>query len=220
MTFKTLFLAAALAGLPLAVESLWPMAAQAQEAAAQEDKPTPIPPELVNELRQGGFLIFFRHGITPNMKDPIDIEPDNPRAADCASQRNLSGEGIEQSRAIGEAFRELEIPVGTVRASPMCRSADTAWYAFGRNERDRTLLGHGTNPAIDPFEAKVYRNIRNVAKVPPLPMTNSVFVGHGNLGDIFGGGNLAEGEAVIVKPDGKGAWQMIAKVKSDQWLAK
>lgn len=218
MKLKTLLLAAGLAAASFAA---WQMPAVAQDAAAAaEEKPTPIAVELLAKLRQGGFLIFFRHGLTPNMKDPIDTEPDDPRPADCAHQRNLNGEGIEQARAIGEAFRELEIPVGVVRASPMCRSADTAWYAFGRNERDRTLLGHGTDPKIDPFEAKVYRNIRNVAKIPPMPLTNSVFVGHGNLGEIFGGKHLAEGEAVIVEPDGKGAWRTVARVKSDQWLVK
>ena len=197
-----------------------PEAALAQEATVEADKPVPIPLELVNQLRQGGFLIFFRHGITPNMKDPFDTEQDDPRAADCAHQRNLSGDGIEQSRAIGEAFRELEIPVGTVRTSPMCRSSDTAWYAFGRNERDRNMLMHGTNPDIDPVEEKIFRNIRNIAKIPPQPMTNSVFVSHGTVGEVFGAGYLEEGEAVIVRPDGKGSWRLIARVKSDQWLVK
>ena len=216
MKRRLLLFAAVLAGAALVTTQL----AFPQDAAVEEEKPVPIPPELVAKLRQGGFNIFFRHGLTPNMKDPLETPPDDPRPGDCAHQRNLSGDGIEQSRAIGDAFRELEIPVGSVRASPMCRSSDTAWYAFGRYERDRNMLMHGTNPAIDPIEAKIFTNIRNIAKIPPMPMTNSVFLSHGTVGEVFGAGYLDEGEAVIVEPDGKGEWRLIARVKSDQWLVK
>jgi hypothetical protein len=194
--------------------------AQSANTTTEEAKPEPIPQELAGKLRQGGFLIFFRHGLTPNYKDAIDRDPDDPRPGDCSYQRNLSADGIEQARAIGEAFRELEIPVGIVRASPMCRAMDTAWYAFGRYERDRNILLHGTNPDVDPPEAKIWKNVRNIAKIPPLPMTNSIFMSHGTIGEVFGAGYLDEGEAVIVEPDGKGSWRLIARVKSDQWMAK
>ena len=40
---------------------------------------------------------------------------------------------------------------------------------------------------------------------------------HGTVGEVFGAGYLDEGEAVIVKPDGKGGWNLIGRVKSDQW---
>lgn len=187
-------------------------------AIAQSTKPAQgIDAALMSKLRLGGLLIFFRHGLTPNHKDASDRDPDDPLPGNCSHQRNLSAEGIEQSRAIGEAFRDLEIPLGIVRASPMCRSYDTAWYAFGRYERDRNILLHGTNPEKDPPEAKIWKNIRNIAKIPPLPLTNSVFVSHGTVGEVFGAGYLDEGEAVVVEPDGKGGWTLLARVKSDQW---
>lgn len=179
----------------------------------------PLTAKLLDELRLGGFDVFFRHALTPNYKDAIDRDPDDPRPGDCSYQRNLSAEGIDQSRKIGEAFRELGIPIGIVRASPMCRAMDTAWYAFGRYERDRNILLHGTEPANDPPEAKVWKNIQNIAKIPPLPMTNSIFVSHGTIGEVFGTTYLEEGEAVIVKPDGKGGWSLVARVKADEWKA-
>jgi hypothetical protein len=188
-------------------------------AMAADMKSAPPSKELLAQLRQGGFLIFFRHALTPNYKDAIDRDPDDPRPGDCSYQRNLSAEGIEQSRAIGESFRALEIPIGIVRASPMCRSMDSAWYAFGRYERDRNILLHGTEPQNDPPEAKVWKNVQNIAKIPPLPMTNSIFMSHGTVGQVFGAGYLDEGEAVIVKPDGKGGWTLIARVKADEWRA-
>ncbi len=193
------------------------VAASPAPAFADDEKPVPIPPELLGQLRQGGFNIFFRHGLTPNYKDPIDRESNDPRPADCSHERNLSNEGITQAQSIGEAFRSQEIPVGIVRASPMCRAMDTAWYAFGRYERDFNLKLHGTEPDTDPPEAKIWKNIRNIAKILPLPGTNSILLSHGTVGEVFGAGYLDEGEAVIIKPDGLGNWQLIARVKSDQW---
>ena len=187
---------------------------------AEDPKPTPIAADLVAELKHGGFNIFFRHGITPNYKDPLSDDQDNPRHTDCSYQRNLSDEGIAQARAIGLAFRELEFPVGIVRASPMCRSMDTAWYAFGRYERDFALKLNGTNPENDPPEAKIWKHMRNIAKILPMPGTNSIFLSHGTAGEVFGAGYLDEGEAVLVKPDGAGNWKLIARVKSDQWRAQ
>jgi hypothetical protein len=185
--------------------------------SAEEAKPSVIAPELLAELRQGGFNIYFRHALTPNYKDAIDRDPDDPRPGDCSYQRNLSAEGIEQSRAIGLAFRELEIPVGISRASPMCRTMDTAWYAFGRYERDMALLLHGTEPKNDPPEAKVWAHLNAIAKILPMPGTNSVFSSHGTVGEAFGAGYLEEGEAILVKPGGKGGWSLIRRVKSNEW---
>jgi broad specificity phosphatase PhoE len=169
---------------------------------------------LLEKLRHGGLLLFFRHAKTPNYAAADDNNLEN-----CATQRNLSKEGREQAQAIGAAFRDLEIPVGIVRASPLCRTQDTAWLAFGHYERDDNMRLHGTNPAQDVEEAKIWRNLRNIAKILPLPGTNSVFISHGTVGEAFGGKYLDEGEAIIVEPDGQGAWHILAQVKSDQWVA-
>ncbi|MFN0193315.1 MAG: hypothetical protein ACKVP5_15310 [Aestuariivirga sp.] len=186
-------------------------------SAKAEKPPQGITAPLLAKLQQGGLLIFFRHGLTPNYKDAIDRDPDDPLPGNCSHQRNLSAEGIEQMQKMGEAFRELEIPIGIVRASPMCRSYDSAWYAFGRYERDRNILLHGSNPEKDPPEAKIWKNIQNIAKIPPLPMTNSIFMSHGTVGEVFGAGYLQEGEAVIIEPDGKGGWSLVARVTSEEW---
>ncbi len=215
----------ALLCLALAVGALASIGSSiAQTAAtttASDAKPAPLPegvvpygltPQLLGGLRAGGYLIFFRHGLTPNYADPV-----GDGAGDCSTQRNLSKEGIDQMEAVGVAFRELEIPIGIVRASPMCRTMDSAWHAFGRFERDRALKLNGKEPDRDLSEAKVWKHVRNIAKILPLPGTNSVFVSHGTIGEVFGTGYLEEGEAVIVRPDGFGSWRAITHLKSDQW---
>lgn len=207
--FRCLALTASLVlgAMPLAAQQ--PPAAQEQ---VEDERNPPIDAALLADLKKGGYLIFFRHGLTPTYAD----QGGDPSLDTCSAQRNLSKEGIEQSKATGEAFRELDIPVGIVRASPYCRCTDTAWHAFGRFERDMHLRLTGKNPAVDEDAAKRFRNMRNMGKIMPLPGTNSIFISHGDAGEVFGAGYLNEGEAVVVKPDGKG-WALIGRVKPDQW---
>lgn len=77
-------------------------------------------------LREGGAVALFRHARAPGTGDPPGF-----RLEDCATQRNLSAEGREQARGIGEQFRAWGIPVVRVLSSRWCRSLDTARLAFG-----------------------------------------------------------------------------------------
>ncbi len=77
-------------------------------------------------LREGGAVALFRHARAPGTGDPPGF-----RLEDCATQRNLSREGREQARGIGEQFRARGIPVARVLSSRWCRSLDTARLAFG-----------------------------------------------------------------------------------------
>lgn len=181
-------------------------------APAQADDPKPLTRELLGQLRQGGFILYFRHGETPNYKDPIEGD----HYEDCAQQRNLSVDGRAQARAIGQAFRDLEIPLGVVRSSPFCRSADTARLAFGRVERDLSLMSNGEDN--EPGENERIRHLRNIMKIPPWPQTNTVFVGHGTPPKLLGGDHyLAEGEAAIFRPTQAGP-VYVTSIKSDQWV--
>lgn len=180
-------------------------------AVAQTATERPLTRELLAGLREGGYLIYFRHSITPNYSDP-----DTRSLHDCATQRNLSLDGREQARSIGRAFRDLEIPVGIVRASVYCRSVDTARLAFGRVEPAEELVLSGDDKAD--LESGRVKHLRNLAKIPPWPGTNTVFVGHGGGAQILGGRHLDEGEAGIVKPTGKD-YVFITHIKSEQWVA-
>jgi len=80
---------------------------------------------LINSLKEGGKLIFIRHALAPGSGDP-----DNFKLNDCSTQRNLSQEGIEQSKKIGSFFKENKIPIDKVLSSEWCRCKDTAKYVF------------------------------------------------------------------------------------------
>lgn len=170
-----------------------------------------LTPALLDELRRGGLLIYFRHADTPNYEDPEPGALEN-----CATQRNLSKVGREMARNIGLAFRELEIPIGIVRASPYCRCLDTARLAFGRVESDAWLRLSGDDN--DPEELKRRQLLQRLARIKPLPGTNTIFVGHGSGPTALGaGGHAAEGEAAVVRPTGEG-YVYLGSIRPDGWV--
>jgi len=78
------------------------------------------------ELRDGDVLLY-RHALAPGGGDPPGFRP-----GDCSTQRNLSAEGREQARRIGQQLRRQlgALPVAAVWASPWCRTLETARLAF------------------------------------------------------------------------------------------
>jgi phosphohistidine phosphatase SixA len=88
-------------------------------------------------LRDGGTVALLRHARAPGTGDPQGF-----RLEDCSTQRNLSAEGREQARAIGERFRARQVRVARALSSRWCRSLDTARLAFGSAE---------PFPALDSF---------------------------------------------------------------------
>ena len=80
-------------------------------------------------LKEGEKLIFIRHAVAPGVGDPIDFD-----ISRCETQRNLSKEGIAQSKNIGKFFSENNIKIDKVLSSEWCRCKQTAQYAFNKYE--------------------------------------------------------------------------------------
>ena len=90
--------------------------------------------ELISKLQSGGNIVFIRHAIAPGSGDPENFDLN-----DCSTQRNLSEQGINQSKKIGEFFRQNNIPIDKVLSSEWCRCKDTAKYAFKNFETFNAL---------------------------------------------------------------------------------
>lgn len=88
-------------------------------------------------LRNGAVAIV-RHAIAPGTGDPANFTLE-----DCATQRNLSQAGREQSVALGARIRAEGVRVGTVLHSRWCRAHETAELAFPGNAQPE--------PALDSF---------------------------------------------------------------------
>jgi phosphohistidine phosphatase SixA len=173
------------------------------------------PGEAVALLRRGGLILYFRHTATDFSQNDANMKS----FEDCASQRNLTDRGRADARTIGTAIRALAIPVGKVRASPFCRTVETAELAFGRAEKTVEVRG-GSARADDPAR---YAQLRKLLSQPPARGTNDVIVSHGNpFHAVAGPPYLAEGEAAVVQPDASGKnaeFRVIARIRVEEWPA-
>ena len=80
---------------------------------------------LINQLEDGGKLIFIRHAYAPGNGDPAGFNLN-----DCSTQRNLSDDGRKQALNIGEFFTKHKIEIDKVLSSEWCRCKETAKIAF------------------------------------------------------------------------------------------
>ena len=89
---------------------------------------------IIENLKEGGKLIFIRHAYAPGGGDP-----ENFNIYDCSTQRNLSESGRIQSRKIGNFFKENKIKIENVYSSEWCRCKETASLAF-ENFKTKSFL--------------------------------------------------------------------------------
>jgi ubiquinone/menaquinone biosynthesis C-methylase UbiE/phosphohistidine phosphatase SixA len=173
-------------------------------------------PDLAAELRQGGFVIYFRHADTgPATPDPPGVD-----LARCDTQRNLNEKGRAEAAEIGRQFTRLGIPVGAVRSSRFCRCWQTAQLAFGRYQLDPLLTGVPRGPEHEPARRAASDALRNALSTIPPKGENTVLVAHGfNLIDLEGLYLSTQGEAAIYRPDGNGGYHLVAQVLPQEWAS-
>jgi phosphohistidine phosphatase SixA len=172
--------------------------------------------ELVSELQKGGYILFMRHpGTNPDQADTDPLNLDNTKA-----QRQLSEEGRRQAKAVGQAFRDLKIPVDKVIASKFQRAYDAAKLldvAEVETSIDVTEGGLVVSPRENQRRAQA---LRQLLSTPPPAANNRVIVSHKpNLQDAAGKefGDLGEGEVAIFKPLANNQFKLIARVPPDKW---
>jgi phosphohistidine phosphatase SixA len=187
--------------------TFWLLSATEQSARAQA--------EWINAVRQGGYVIVFRHGATH--QDQADTDPLNPK--NVAQQRQLNEAGRAKAKEIGEAFRKLRIPVGQVQSSVFNRAVETGTL-MGLGEVTSTLdLAEG-GLVVTPIENnRRAQALRKLAATVPPAGSNIVVVTHKpNILDAFGKDwfDVREGEASVFQPGG-GGYKLIVRVPADEW---
>ena len=109
--------------------------------------------DLQNLLSDGGKLIFIRHAYAPGSGDP-----DNFDLSNCATQRNLNQEGIDQAKTINKLFLENYMDSSLVLSSEWCRCKKTAEYAFKNYETKKFLNSFFSKK----FSQKKFKQIREL----------------------------------------------------------
>ncbi|MGB3301023.1 MAG: histidine phosphatase family protein [Phormidesmis sp.] len=172
--------------------------------------------ELLSALKEGGHVIYFRHGKTN--KDYADQADANMKLDDCETQRKLSPEGIEESEEIGASFTAKEIPVGKVISSEYCRAWQTADLAFGKYERNAKLNFLPFEDYTDAQVEEMKANVTPFLTEVPEAGTNTVIVGHDDIFEAATGIYPdPQGIAYVLTPDGKGSFTLVANVLPEEW---
>jgi phosphohistidine phosphatase SixA len=188
-----------------------PVAMAADEPATfKENSATP---ELINHLREGGYVMFMRHGSTdrshPDRAPQVDLN-------DCNTQRPLTAEGRELAARLGNNIRKAKIPVGEVLSSPLCRAKESAEAAFGHYDVDVNLVYSGN--MTDAEKIPVIKETRELLSRPVPAHTNRVIVAHGpNLRDAVGYYPKQEGTIVIFRPKAEEGFEYICTIFPEQW---
>ena len=145
----------------------------------------------------------MRHTITP----PGVGDPPGMKVDDCATQRNLTEEGRQHAKAIGEAWRAHGVAPGRVVSSAMCRCLETARLAFGRVDETQAV----TNARVEPDLPRQVREMRAIAGTRHRGAP-TVVVSHGTTIAAATGITPQPGEMLIVSPKGDGQFEIRARL--------
>ena len=165
----------------------------------------------LKSLREGGYVLYLRHTSTDFSQNDAAMKS----FQDCASQRNLTDKGRDEARIIGEQVKRLKIPIGTVLASPFCRTMETARLAFGKAQPSHEVRGGPARPD-DPAR---YAALRKLLSGSVPKGENLVISSHANpFYAVAGPPYLAEGEIAVIKPQ-HDSFAIVARVRAEDWQA-
>ena len=180
-----------------------------------------VDPGLIPTLRAGGNVIVLRHGATRD--DQVDAKSFD--ASDIVHQRQLSDQGRATAKTMGEALHSLKVPVSEVQSSQYNRAVETGTLlGFGKVSATDALNDGGTTTMAQGNSGQGAA-LRKLAATQPAAGTNVILITHKpNILGAFGKdwSDVSEGEATIVRPDGKGGFALLARVQAADWpkLAK
>jgi len=186
----------------------------ATTAKAEPFSPSPATQAQFEAIKQGGYVLFIRHGPTDSSQPdqvPVDLN-------DCTTQRPLSDTGREIMQRVGQYFHQSAIPFDKVYSSPLCRAYETSEILFGQGgyEVDPNLLYVA---ALTSDEKKpIVARTQELLSTPTAADTNRILVAHGpNMVEVMEYFPV-EGTLVIIRPhaDGSG-FDYIASIEPDHW---
>lgn len=174
----------------------------------------PITPELFREIRNGGFVLYMRHGNTDNSRP--DRVP-NVDLNDCSTQRPLSDDGRELMKKVGKAIRDAKIPLGDILVSPMCRTLESARLAIGDKFRVVEPLMYSANMTSEEKKPRI-EALKKLLAVPVAKGTNTLMIAHApNLDDLIGFFVKPEGTIVVFRLGGPNVYEYAASIHPDDW---
>ncbi|WP_412479373.1 histidine phosphatase family protein [Azonexus sp. IMCC34839] len=204
-----------LLGIAIAAFGAWaadPMATA--PSSAQKFAEVLATPDLLKQLRNGGYVLYLRHGQTDNARPDrfpsVDLN-------DCSTQRPLTEEGRKQMLRVGEAVRKAGIPLGEIRISPLCRVRESTAAAFPASQPsiDNDLMY--TANLTSEQKVPILTNTRRLLSEPVPGGRNRLLVAHApNLMDLIGY-FPKEATLVVFRPLGVAGFDYVASIPPSHW---
>lgn len=178
----------------------------------------PVGRELVDALRGGGHVIYFRHAATDWAQTDRHDTLSQVGSCDPQVMRQLSAPGRQTATRVGESMRRLGIPVGRVLASEFCRTAETAHLLdLGPVQLTRDVINANVAAQVGGRDA-LAATARARLVEPTVPGTNTVIVAHGNVFLLVAGTRPVEAGAAIVRGTGGEAFDVVAMLAPEDWF--
>jgi phosphohistidine phosphatase SixA len=187
----------------LAVVPIW-TPAHAQELSGSA---------LAAALKKGGYVIVLRHTSSPReVPDERTARSDNT-----TRERQLDDAGRAAAAAIGNAMRDLAIPIGRILTSPAYRAVETARFARWENLETVPELGDRGHSMQGVTEADGAWLRNRVMQFPSG--TNTILVTHlPNITRAFpeAAAGVDDGDALVFGPGGSGAI-VVGRIEVADW---
>lgn len=170
--------------------------------------------ENIEQLRQGGYVLYLRHGNTDNSRadrfPQVDLN-------DCNTQRVLNDAGRQLMREVGKAIRAARLPIGDIQVSPMCRTRESASLAFGEKFTVTEGLMYSANMTSEEKKPRLAA-LQKLLREPVPAGSNRLLLAHApNLADLIGFFVKPEGTMVIFAQDGSAGYRYVASVHPKMW---
>jgi hypothetical protein len=195
-----------------------PVLSQTYAQTAEVQPPTTDINAIVTGLKQGGYVIVFRHGASNKNQSDTALT-----FSDITKQRLLSDKGRKECKQVGESFRKLGIPLGKIYTSMFNRAVETGKLIGGRDEVTATLdvTDSGSLATTEEHDRRV-QVLRTMAATMPAQGKNTLIITQKpNIIDAFGKewSEIKEGEALIFKIDPANKSTLVAHLQSSEWIA-
>ncbi len=171
---------------------------------------------LLKALQGGGYVLLMRHGSSP----PTPPDPAQADAENVQHERQLDEAGRVSVRAMGEAVHRLRIPIGQVLSSPTYRALQTVKLAHLGDPITLEQLGDSGHSMTAETSGARGAWLRAKAAEAPAADQNTLIVTHWpNITEAYGdaAAGLADGETLVLHPDGRGHAPIVARVKIEDW---
>ncbi|MEM1298359.1 MAG: histidine phosphatase family protein [Pseudomonadota bacterium] len=151
---------------------------------------------ILKRLAEPNTHAIMRHALAPGRGEPEDFD-----LSDCATQRNLSVDGVRQAGRAGDMVRAAGVDINQIWSSLYCRNMDTAReMALGEITRKSSLNFFGQDKSSN------RRRTEAIAQeLASMPSQETILVvGHSRNIEALTGTRPLSGEIQVVRfaPDG------------------